>query len=166
MRFLHPSTAVTKRSCVHSRKYLREHINEHAEECACEPAHGKRVRRVHGFTLVEVLVAMAILAIGVSALVSASGASAIRSKVLSDREFGRWVAANHLNTIQAMPVSPDVGTTNTEVEMMNRTWHVRTRTKKEDLDLLRMDIEVRLTKEAEGYIYSVTGFAGSPKHRF
>ena len=119
-----------------------------------------------GFTLVEVLVAMAILAIGVSALVSASGASAHRSKLLSDREFGRWIAANQLNTIQAMPGSPEVGTKNTEVEMMNRTWHVRTRTKKEDLDLLRMDIEVRLTKDAEGYIYSVTGFAGSPKHRF
>ena len=127
--------------------------------------HMRRTDRTRGFTLVEVLVAMAILAIGVSALVSASGASAHRSKLLSDREFGRWIAANHLNTIQAMPGSPEVGTSNTEVEMMNRTWHVRTRTKKEQLDLLRMDIEVRLTKDSEGFIYSVTGFAGNPKHR-
>jgi len=118
-----------------------------------------------GFTLVEVLVAMAILAIGVSALVTASGASAFRSAQLTDREFGRWVAANHLNTLQAMPGAPEVGTSNTEVEMMNRTWHVRTRTRKEDFDLLRMDIEVRLTKDAESYLYSVTGFASSPKHR-
>jgi len=125
-----------------------------------------RANRGCGFTLVEVLVAMAILAIGVSALVSASGASAHRSKLLSDREFGRWIAANHLNTIQAMPGSPDVGTSNTEVEMMNRKWFVRTRTRKEDLDLLRMDIEVRLTQDSDSYIYSVTGFAGSPKHRF
>lgn len=159
MRLTRALTAVPKRrSCVRSRKYSIEHADEHAFK--------PRVRRAHGFTLVEVLVAMAILAIGVSALVSASGASAIRSKVLSDREFGRWVAANHLNTIQAMPNPPSVGTTNTEVEMMNRTWHVRTRTKKEDLDLLRMDIEVRLTKDAEGHIYSVTGFAGDAKHLF
>ena len=123
-----------------------------------------RTNHARGFTLVEVLVAMAILAIGVSALVSASGASAHRSKLLSDREFGRWIAANHLNTIQAMPGAPEVGTSNTQVEMMNRTWYVRTRTKKEDLDLRRMDIEVRLDKEAEGYIYSVTGFASDPKH--
>ena len=142
MHFLHSSTGAYEHVCL------------------------RRTRRVRGFTLVEVLVAMAILAIGVSALVSASGASAHRSKLLSDREFGRWVAANHLNTIQAMPGAPKVGTTNTEVEMMNRTWHVRTRTKKEQLDLLRMDIEVRLTKDSEGFIYSVTGFAGSPKHRF
>lgn len=119
-----------------------------------------------GFTLVEVLVAMAILAIGVSALVSATGASAHRSTLLSDREFGRWIAANHLNTLQAMPGWPDLGTSNIEVEMMDRTWYVRTRTKKEDLDLRRMDIEVRKKRDAEGYLYSVTGFAGNPKHRF
>ena len=121
--------------------------------------------RVRGFTLVEVLVAMAILAIGVSALVTASGASAFRSKQLGDREFGRWIAANHLNTLQAMPGAPDVGTSNTEVEMMNRTWYVRTRTRKEDFDIRRMDIEVRLTRDSENYVYSVTGFAGDPKHR-
>jgi len=132
----------------------------------CERKPKRQTSRAHGFTLVEVLVAIAILAIGVSALVSASGASAHRSKLLSDREFGRWVAANQLNTIQAMPTPPDVGTTNTEVEMMNRTWFVRTRTKKEDLDLLRLDVEVRLSQDAEGAIYSVTGFAGSPNHRF
>jgi len=133
---------------------------------AFERVYLHRANRACGFTLVEVLVAIAILAIGVSALVSASGASAHRSKLLSDREFGRWIAANHLNTIQAMPGSPDVGTSNTEVEMMNRKWYVRTRTRKEDLDLLRLDIEVRLTQDSDSYIYSVTGFAGSPKHRF
>jgi len=138
----------------------------HPSMVACKGTPMRQTNRVCGFTLVEVLVAIAILAIGVSALVSASGASAYRSKLLSDREFGRWVAANHLNTIQAMPGSPDVGTTNTEVEMMNRTWFVRTRTRKEDLDLLRLDIEVRLSQDAEGFIYSVTGFTGSPKHRF
>jgi len=125
----------------------------------------RSLARSAGFTLVEVLVAMAILAIGVSSLVSASGASAFRSGLLADIELGLWVAANHLNTIQAMPGWPDLGTSNIEVEMMNRTWYVRTRTKREDLDLRRMDIEVRLRQDAEGYIYSVTGFAGNPKHR-
>lgn len=132
--------------------------------CTC--AYARRSKRSRGFTLVEVLVAMAILAIGVSALVTASGASAHRSKLLSDREFGRWIAANHLNTLQAMPGPPKIGTTGSEVEMMNRTWHLRTRARKEQLDLIRIDIEVRLSRDAEGYIYSVTGFAGSDKHRF
>lgn len=123
-------------------------------------------KRRRGFTLIEVLVAMTILAVGVSALVSASGASTFRSGKLREREVGRWVAANQLNTLQALPTWPDLGTKNTEVEMVKQTWFVRTRTKKEDLGLRRMDIEVRLDPDAESYIYSVTGFAGDPKHRF
>ncbi len=123
-------------------------------------------RRFRGFTLIEVLVAMTILAVGVSALVSASGASAYRSGKLREREVGRWVAANHLNTLQAMPTWPELGTKNIEVDMARQTWFVRTRTKKEELGLRRMDIEVRLDPDKESYIYSVTGFAGDPKHRF
>lgn len=119
-----------------------------------------------GFTLIEVLVAMTILAVGVSALVSASGASTFQASKLREREVGRWVAANHLNTLQALPTWPDLGTKNTEVEMAKQTWFIRTRTKNEELGLRRMDIEVRLDVDAEAYIYSVTGFAGDPKHRF
>jgi len=126
----------------------------------------KPARPARGFTLIEVLVAMTILAVGASALVSATGASALRSGKLREREVGRWVAANQLNTLQALPGWPDLGTKNTEVEMARQTWFVRTRTKNEDLGLRRMDIEVRLDPEKESYIYSVTGFAGDPKHRF
>jgi len=157
MFFFRSITSCAERQCVHLSKPVHRKLN---------PANSTRPNRNAGFTLVEVLVAMAILAIGVSALVTATGASAHRSKLLGDREFGRWIAANHLNTLQAMPNPPDIGTSNIEVEMMNRIWFVRTRTKKEDLDLRRMDIEVRLDRDADGYIYSVTGFAGSPKHRF
>jgi len=119
-----------------------------------------------GFTLVEVLVAMTILAVGVTALVSAASSSTFRSGKLREREVARWIAANQLNTLQALPGWPDLGANNTEVEMVKQTWYVRTRTKSEDLGLRRMDIEVRLNPDAEGYIYSVTGFAGNPQHRF
>jgi len=123
-------------------------------------------RHRRGFTLVEVLVAMTILAVGASALVSASGASAFRSGKLREREVGRWVAANHLNTLQALPAWPAIGAKNIEVEMVKQRWHVRTRTSKvQDADLRRLDIEVRLNKESDAYIYSVTGFVGNPKHR-
>ncbi len=124
------------------------------------------IKNVRGFTLVEVLVAMTILAVGVTALVSASAASTFRSGKLREREVARWVATNHLNTLQALPGWPDLGAKNTEVEMVKQTWYVRTRTKNENLGLRRMDIEVRLNQDSDGYIYSVTGFAGDPKHRF
>jgi len=122
--------------------------------------------RIKGFTIIEVMVALAILAIGVSALVATSGASAFRAGVLRDKEIGRWVASNHLTLMQVAPTWPSTGTKNTEVEMGAITWHVRTKTQKvADPDLRRLDIEARKDKDADGYIYKVVGFVGNPEHK-
>ena len=119
-----------------------------------------------GFTLIEVLVAMTIIAVGVSALVGSAGASAWRADYLREREFGRWVASNVLAELQVLPAWPSIGSKNTEVEMGPLTWYVKTRTQKvADADLRRVDVEVRRDKDAESYIYSVAGFVGNPENR-
>ena len=128
-----------------------------------------RTRRVSaraGFTLIEVLVAMAIIAVGVSALAASAAASAWRADYLREREMGRWVASNALAERQALPAWPNVGTTNTETEMARIRWYVRTRTQAvADEDLRRLDIEVRTDRDAESYVYSVSGFVGNPELR-
>jgi len=122
--------------------------------------------RTKGFTIIEVMVALAILAIGVSALVASSGASAFRAGVLRDKEVGRWVASNHLTLMQVSPDWPSTGTKNTEVEMAGTTWYVRTKTQKvADPDLRRLDVEARRERDADGYIYKVVGFVGNPEHK-
>lgn len=129
-------------------------------------AHHRRQSHRSGFTLIEVLVAMTILAVGVSALVMSAAASTQRAEHLRTREVARWVASNALAEWQAVPGWPEFGTTNTEVEMVGQTWFVRTRTQKvADEDLRRMDIEVRANKESESYLYTVKGFVGNPEFR-
>ena len=119
-----------------------------------------------GFTLIEILVAMTILAVGVTALVSASSASAWRADYLRSREYGRWVAANKLTELQVLPAWPELGKKNSEVEMGGRTWYVRTITRKvEDPDLRRVDVEARIEEDADSYVYVVSGFVGNPEHR-
>lgn len=119
-----------------------------------------------GFTLIEVLVAMTIIAVGVSALVVAAGSSVFRADYLREREFGRWIASNALTEVQVLPAWPDVGTKNKDVEMGRFTWSVRTRTQAvADPDLRRVDIEVRRDKDVDSYIYAVAGFVGNPETR-
>ena len=127
---------------------------------------GARRRAARGFTLVEVLVAMTILAVGVSALVMSAASATRRADYLRTREYARWIASNTMAEWQAVIGWPEVGTTNTETEMLNRTWYVRTRTQRvADDDLRRLDIEVRGGPDEEGYLYSVTGFVGNPETR-
>lgn len=124
------------------------------------------MKRCGGFTLIEVLVAMTIIAVGVSALVMSAGSSAWRADYLREREFGRWVASNALAELQVVPAWPSVGTTNKEVSMGNFQWFVRTKTQAvADADLRRVDVEVRREKDADSYIYVVTGFVGNPEIR-
>lgn len=124
------------------------------------------MKRCGGFTLIEVLVAMTIIAVGVSALVMSAGSSAWRADYLREREFGRWVASNVLAELQVVPAWPSVGTTNKEVSMGNFQWFVRTKTQAvADADLRRVDVEVRREKDADSYIYLVTGFVGNPEIR-
>lgn len=129
-------------------------------------AHRRRVRRAQGFTLIEVLVAMTILAVGVSALVMSAASATSRADNLRNREIARWVASNTLAEWQAVAGWPDIGTTNTEQRMARRTWYVRTRTQKvADDDLRRIDIEVRAERDTDSYLYTVTGFVGNPELR-
>jgi len=119
-----------------------------------------------GFTLIEILVAMTIIAVGVSALVASAGASTWRADYLREREFGRWVASNTLTELQSVPSWPDIGTTNKEVEMGRFIWYVRTTTQRvADEDLRRVDVQVRLEEDAENYVYTVAGFVVNPETR-
>lgn len=126
----------------------------------------RNTARAGGFTLIEVLVAMTIIAVGVSALVASAAASSWRAEYLREREFARWIASNELATRQAVAAWPEIGTTNSETEMARSRWFIRTRTQKvADPDLRRLDIEVRKDRSEESYIYSVTGFVGNPELR-
>ncbi len=119
-----------------------------------------------GFTLIEILVATTIIAVGCGALVASAAASTWRADYLREREFGRWVASNALTELQSVPAWPANGTTNKEVDMGNTTWYVRTRTQAVgDPDLRRVDVEVRLDKDADNYTYTVTGMVGNPAIR-
>jgi len=83
--------------------------------------------RNRGFTLVEVLVALMIVAIGLAALMTAVSATARTSGHLRDKTLAQWIALNRLTevrlTVNKLGQSADTG----QLEFANRTWHYDTR---------------------------------------
>ena len=79
-------------------------------------------QRARGFTLIEVLVALAILAIAMAALVTEIAGYVGSAGRMREMTLGLWVAHNRLTEIELQPGWPDIGTSDGEVEMAGREW--------------------------------------------
>ena len=109
-----------------------------------------------GFTLIEVLIALAVLALASAALIGASEAHVARIYGLEARAAARWAAEQHLAELQVGAV--EVSGQRREMNMMNRDWLVETRLETtDDPDIARAEIVV--TAEDDGVRYArLTGF--------
>lgn len=68
-----------------------------------------QARPAAGFTLLEILVALAVLAIGLSAAIRASSTSIGTVGELRDRQYAAWVADNRLAMLRALGDWPATG---------------------------------------------------------
>ncbi|MEJ0003222.1 MAG: type II secretion system minor pseudopilin GspI [Pararobbsia sp.] len=71
----------------------------------------RRARRSAGFTMIEVLIALAIIAIALGASLRAVGSLAANSTQLHERMLAGWSADNALATIKLQHHWPELGTT-------------------------------------------------------
>jgi general secretion pathway protein I len=87
----------------------------------------KLTKRSRGFTLVEVLVALIIVALGLTALLVAVNGTARTSGFLRDKSLGQWIALNRLSEVRLNMVKFGQNTDTGELDFGNRKWHYDTR---------------------------------------
>ena len=81
-----------------------------------------------GFTLVEVLVALMVVAMGLAALMVAVSGTARTSGYLRDKTLAQWIAMNRLTEVRLNSNNKFAQNTDAaEVEYAGRTWHYDTR---------------------------------------
>ena len=83
---------------------------------------GRSALRTAGFTLVEVLVALAVLTIALAAVMRTISQGIDTSASLRDRTLAMWVAQNRLAKHQVERDFPALDTTEGEAEMAGRKW--------------------------------------------
>jgi general secretion pathway protein I len=116
-----------------------------------------------GFTLVEVVVALAITAIGMLAVFKTIGDTTHNVTDLRDRTFATWVADNRITEIRVSGEMPSVEETAGEVEFAGRRWHWVAKVSQTQVQgLRRIDVTVRRDEDPEGTsLVALAGFVGA-----
>lgn len=130
------------------------------------------MKPTRGFTLLEVLIALTVLAMSLGAVIQASGNFTNNQIYLRDRTFAEWVARNRLVETQLEGQWPSIGRKKGEVEFPRATsasggreWRwVMQVTQTPEEDMRRLDIEVYPLKAEDDTapLASLSGFIGKP----
>lgn len=115
-----------------------------------------------GFTLIEVLVALAVLAIALTAVMRTLAQSIDMSASLRDHNVALWVAQNRLAEHQIRKDWPAQDTTEGTTEMAGREWRWREQVSgTPEPALRRIEIEVRAAQGDQALAHLV-GFLARP----
>jgi len=116
--------------------------------------------RQAGFTLIEVLAALAVLALALSAIIKATGENAVNAAYLRDKTLAHWVAMNRLAEIRLAGAWPDTGGSNGSEEMAGREWFWQLQVQATpNPDMRRLDIDVRYDDSGdESRLVSLSAF--------
>ncbi len=120
-------------------------------------------RRVGGFTLLETLVALAILAIALTAAFRAMGVTAQSSAELRERLVGDWVAENRLAELRATQAWPNPGVSEGSAEQAGRSYRWREEVKNTANPLFRrVDLSVFGPESGDHAIARLSGYVAKP----
>jgi len=123
------------------------------------------VNRRHGFTLIEVLVALAIVTIGMAAVLGALTSSANTTAYMRDKTFAQWVALNQIAMLRLSGQMTPTGNSDGTTDFAGRSWRWRREvTALQVPGLVRIDVKVRPAEikgdDDKGWFTTVSGIQG------
>jgi len=118
-----------------------------------------RRARHAGFTLVEVLVALAVLAIALAGIMRVTSQAISTSYTLRERNLALWVAQNRLVMHQLKRDWPDTDTVDGEAEMAGEKWFWREQVSATpQKDMRRVEISVRRISDSKDSLVNLAGY--------
>ena len=115
-----------------------------------------------GFTLIEVMVALVIAALGLAAVAASVSQMVDAGYAMRQRTYASGRAQNKIAELRLANVVPEVSETSGETDYVGREWLWRATISETGVDnLYRVDVRVGL-RDGDENIRTVTGFIGEP----
>ena len=117
-----------------------------------------------GFTLLEVLVALVIVALGLMAAFGQVNQTLTAANRLREKTIADWVAVDQMTKFRLTEDEfPAIGSSSNEVEMARTKWLWTAKVSKTDYpDLRQVDISVTYADNPKSPVATLTGFLSKP----
>jgi general secretion pathway protein I len=123
-------------------------------------------RRAAGFTLIEVMVALIIVALGMTAVHAQLSRYAMGAAIIEEKTLASWIAANAITELSVANEWPSVGDMEEDLEFAGRYWHLRIEVSETDVEnLRRVDVYVSLAEQPERTVHQMMGLLEPPAPR-
>jgi general secretion pathway protein I len=116
-----------------------------------------------GFTLIEVLASLVIVALGMMGAIEAVNQSVRNGTYLREKTLAHWIAMNVITERRIQPTPPDTTETSGDLDFAGEQWHWTLKvTQTEVKSLRRMDVTVRRASAPDGSsLAALSGFYGT-----
>ena len=123
-------------------------------------------RLAAGFTLIEAVVALLIVALGMMAVFTQLNQYAMTANYMEEKTLASWIATNRLTELGVQPQWPEVGSEDDEVEFAGRQWHYTIDVSETQVEnLRRVDVSVSRADDPERVIHKVSALIEPPPPR-
>lgn len=119
-----------------------------------------------GFTLIEIVIAVAVLGIAMAAVIKGISENLANISHLREKTFATWVAANTLKEMEINQAWSDGGRQTGESVMSGYTFYWRWQMEKtENENLRRLTVTVYSDEDRENQLTSLEGLLSNPAYR-
>jgi general secretion pathway protein I len=119
----------------------------------------QRSRSIGGFTLIEVLVALAIVAFGLIAVFGQLNQTVTAASYLRTKTLAHWIAMNRLSELRLSGAFPSASRASDDIEMAGTTWHYEETFSETDVaNLRRVDLMVSHGDDPDRPLATAVGF--------
>jgi general secretion pathway protein I len=119
-----------------------------------------------GFTLIEAMVALAIVALGMMAVNTQLNRYVVTAAYIEQKTLASWVATNRLSEMSVAPEWPELGVTEEDVDFGAQSWHWHCEVFETPVEnLRRVDVSVSLAEDPDRIIHKVSALIEPPSPR-